>query len=130
MGALSKTHLEWRGGGVGEARIRQSSAPFPGFGRAAPELYRSSPATHTPRGPAKPGCRAAGGRASERALARGGSESRRPGAPSAGLAQPHWARRLRAPPPGSVVIMAAAAFAVPRVKQKAGATRRGSEERG
>ena len=54
----------------------------------------------------------------------------RPGAPSAGLAQPHSASRLRAPPPGSVVSMAAAAFAVPRVKQKAGATRRGSEERG
>lgn len=52
------------------------------------------------------------------------------GAPSAGLAQPHWARRLRAPPPGSVVSMAAAAFVVPRVKQKAGAARRGSEERG
>lgn len=53
-----------------------------------------------------------------------------PGAPSARLAQPHWARRLWAPPPGSVVSMAAAAFVVPRVKQKAGATRRGSEERG
>jgi hypothetical protein len=58
------------------------------------------------------------------------SRASRPGAPSARLAQPHSARRLRAPPPSSVVSMAAAAFVVPRVKQKAGATRRGSEERG
>lgn len=90
------------------------------------------------KGPAASEGRGAKGALGHRGPA-GGSRSRgRPGqrgpegrgAPSAGLAQPHWARRRRAPPPGSVVSMAAAAFVVPRVKQKAGAARRGSEERG
>lgn len=113
MGALSKMHLECREW----PQIRQFIGTVPG---ALPGLGREASPHQQP--PAEPGRGATG--------TRGGSGSRRPGAPSAGLAQPHWARRLRAPPPDSVVIMAAAGFAVPRVKQKAGATRRGSEERG
>lgn len=112
-------------GTTSQAQLGLGRKPEAQEGVGAPGAKRGSAATRRwPCGHLRSGERAPAPRA------RGGGSGSRPRAPSAGPAQPHSAHRLRAPPPGSVVSMAAAAFVVPRVKQKAGATRRGSEERG